>query len=118
MTNQPSFSNHLSLGQNGRALSVGRLDQTKYGEPPLPTYPYLDQYVEDDVEVATVDEHVGEKSPDLLLLVRVEYEGSLNVGRAVRSHCLGGVSIGQDQHVVDEHTDLEVKNSSSHFFVL
>ena len=86
--------------------------------PPLPTYPYLDQYVEDDVEVATVDEHVGEKSPDLLLLVRVEYEGSLNVGRAVRSHCLGGVSIGQDQHVVDEHTDLEVKNSSSHFFVL
>ena len=26
---QPYFLNHLSLGQNGRALSVGRLDQTK-----------------------------------------------------------------------------------------
>ena len=77
-----------------------------------PTSLYLDQYVEDNVEIAAVDEHVGEKSPDLLLLVRVEYEGPLDVGRSVRSHCLGGVPIGQDQHVVHEHTDLEVKVSS------
>ena len=31
MPAQPSYLNHLSLCDNGKALSVGRLDQTKQG---------------------------------------------------------------------------------------
>ena len=41
--------------------------------------------VEDDVEVAAVDQHVGEEPPDLPLLVRVEDQRSGQVGGSVWS---------------------------------
>ena len=38
---------------------------------------HLDEYVEADVKVSTVDKLVGEESPNLFLLLRVENEWAL-----------------------------------------
>ena len=43
----------------------------------LITEAHLYEYVEADVEVSTVDKLVGEKSPNLFLLGRVEDQGTL-----------------------------------------
>jgi hypothetical protein len=43
----------------------------------------LHQDVEDDVEVATVHQHVGEEPPNLILLVGVEDQGAVEVRGSV-----------------------------------
>ena len=40
-------------------------------------YANLDENIEDNMEVATVDKHVGQESPNLLLLVWIEYQRPL-----------------------------------------
>ena len=64
----------------------------------------LNYNVEDDVEVATVDEHVREEPPDFPLLVRVEDQRPRQVRRSVGPHCDSGV--GQEDDVPDEDANL------------
>ncbi len=68
----------------------------------------LNDDVEDEVEVAAVDEHVGEKPPDLPLLVRVEDQGPHQVRRSVGPH--GDSGVGQEYDVPDEDSDLCQRN--------
>jgi len=68
----------------------------------------LNDDIEDEVEVAAVDEHVGEKPPDFPLLVRVEDQGPHQVRRSVGPHCDSGV--GQEYDVPDEDSDLCQRN--------
>ncbi len=64
----------------------------------------LYDHVEDDVEVAAVDEHVGEEPPDLPLLMRVEDQGPRQVRRSVGPH--GDSGVGQENDVPNEDSNL------------
>ena len=64
----------------------------------------LHQDVEDDVKVSAVHQHVRQEPPDFVLLVGVEDEGAVEVGRSVGPH--GRPRVGQEDDVPNEDPDL------------